>query len=145
MITKSFDFAAATYFKTILMGGLSVATSSPVTISAVVPGSSVIDSLTWGEAYGLYTWGSAYDLGVTWGTEITSDGDVISKSVIAPTDGSPFGRKLLKCLGKFRYRQVQFVIEIPAYTNNRASFSVRLFNLTVYALQKQTVVKSVTP
>lgn len=145
IITKSFDFQTPTYYKTILMGGLSVACSSPVSISAVVPGSQVIDGLSWGEAYAQYTWGSAYSLGLTWGTDVTSDGDVLMKTVIPPTDGAAFGRKLLKCLGKFRYRQVQFVIEIPASTNSRASFSVRLFNLTVYALQRETVVASVTP
>lgn len=145
LITKAFDFATPTYYKTILMGGLSVAASSPVTVSAVVPGSATVDSLTWGEGFVQYTWGSAYDLGLTWGTEISSDGDIIAKSIIPPVDGSGFGRKLLKCLGKFRYRQVQFVIEIPAVRNTKASFSVRLFNLTVYALQKQSVVKSVTP
>lgn len=145
LVTKSLDFATPTYYKTILMGGLSVACSSVVTISAVVPGSAVPSALSWGEAFVQYTWGLAYDLGLTWGTEVTADGDIISKSVIPPTDGAAFGRKLLKCLSKFRYRQVQFVIEVPAASNNRASFSVRLFNLTVYAVQKQTVVKSVTP
>jgi hypothetical protein len=145
LITKSFDFATPTYYKTILMGGLSVACSSTVTVSAIVPGSQIIDVLSWGEAFVQYTWGSAYDLGVTWGTNVTSDGDILMKTVIPPTDNAAFGRKLLKCLGKFRYRQVQFIIEIPAATNDKASFSVRLYNLTVYALQKQTVVKSVTP
>ena len=145
LITKSFDFATPTFYKTILMGGLSVACSSPVTIKAVVPGSATIETLTWGEAFVQYTWGSAYDLGVTWGTENSSDGDIITQQVIPPKDGAPFGRKLIKCLGKFRYRQVQFVIEIPATQNTTASFAVRLFNLTVYALQKETVVKSITP
>ncbi|HSW91350.1 MAG TPA: hypothetical protein VLG09_01750 [Candidatus Saccharimonadales bacterium] len=145
LITKSFDFQTPTYYKTILMGGLSVACSSVVKISAVVPGSAVIEQLTWGEAFVQYTWGDAYDLGLTWGTAVTSDGDVLMKTTIPPTDGSAFGRKLLKCLGKFRYRQVQFVIEIPASYNDRASFSVKLYNLTVYALQKETIVASVTP
>lgn len=143
VITKTFDFQTPTYFKTILMGGLAIATSSPTTIQAVVPGTAFVNDPTWGQWFNESTWGGLYALGVTWGSTSSSDGDVITSSTVMP-DSTPFGRKLLKCLGKFRYRQVQLVITGTCYSNGSASYSVRLFNMTVYALQKETVVKAVT-
>jgi hypothetical protein len=114
-------------------GGLQIATSGSTTIHSKVPNAAKGD--TWDDAF-LRTWNP---VGKTWG----GSGDVITNTIILPAQGE-FARKVIKCLHKMRFRQVQFTITTAAETNTVANASVRIYDLTVNLLQAETIVKGTT-
>jgi hypothetical protein len=133
IVTKLFDFSVPTHFKRLFYGGLQIATSGTTTIRSKVPNAAKGD--TWDD-FALLTWNP---VGKTWG----GSGDVINDDVILPAQGE-FARKVIKCLGKMRFRQIQFTITTAAETNTVANASVRIYDLTVNLLQAETIVKGTT-
>jgi hypothetical protein len=133
IVTKLFDFSVPTHFKRLFYGGLQIATSGTTLIRSMVPNAAKGD--TWVDAF-LRTWNP---VGKTWG----GSGSVIHDDQILPAQGA-YARKVVKCLKKMRFRQVQFTISTGAEANTVANSSVRIYDLTVSLLQAETIVRGTT-
>jgi hypothetical protein len=116
------------------MGGLQIATSGITTISTLVPSAAV--GATWDDWNRQYTWDSILSQGVKW----DASGDITRSETVTPAAGL-FARKAVKCLGKMRFRQIQFTISTQAVSNTVGNASVRIYDLTVYLAQAEVIVK----
>lgn len=133
IVSKLYDFAVPTHYKRLFYGGLQIASSGNTLIRSTVPNAAKLD--TWDDAF-LRTWNP---VGKTWG----GSGSVIHDDMVLPAQGT-YARKVIKCLGKMRFRQIQFTITTAAETNTVANSSVRIYDFTVNLLQAETIVKGTT-
>jgi len=133
IVTKLYDFSVPTHFKRLFMGGLQISTSGTTLIRSTVPNAAKGD--TWDD-FALLTWNPP---GKTWG----GSGDVVHDDQVLPAQGA-YARKVIKCLKKMRFRQIQFMLVTAAEANTVANSSVRIYDLTVNLLQAETIVKGTT-
>lgn len=135
VVTKLYDYQVPSQYKRLFMAVLQIATSGTTTITARVPNAG--QNPTWNYWKATYTWDSIKAAGIKW----SSNPDVMVQNVITVSQGA-FARKALKCLKKMRFRQIQFTISTAAETNNIANAAVRIYDLTTFVLQAETLVKA---
>jgi len=136
IVTKTYDFDVPHAYKVLFMWGISIATSGRVTGILTIPNAR--RNKTYQEMKDLYnTFAAVQAAGVTW----ASNTPVVITDEVLPSLGL-YSRKYLKVLKKVRFRQVFFTLTMDVVTNNGiADASLRLYDLTVFLKQKETVVK----
>lgn len=132
--TKTYDLDLPWAFKVLMYWGLSIATSGNTTGTVVVPNSG--QNYTWGFMKANYTWGSAKAAGIPW----SSVDKTLYSRVIPPALGK-YAKKYLKYPKKLRFRQCSFSVTTDAIANTIGDASVRIYDITAFILQKETVVK----
>ena len=137
IITKTYDFDVPHAYKVHFMWGISIATSGKVYGALIIPNAR--QNMTYQEALDKYgTFAAAIAAVQTW----SSNTPVTIPDTILPSLGK-YGRKYLKVLKKVRFRQILYTLDMDVITNRGiADASLRLYDLTVFLKQKETVVKT---
>jgi hypothetical protein len=137
--TKTFDFDAPQSYKVLFWWGIAVATSANVYSTITIPNAT--RNLTWAEAQTAYgSWLGAAAVGAKW----SSNPDASVTKTVLPQLGK-YSRKFIKLPKKIRFRQVIFSLTFDILTNaGIADATLRIYDLTIFIKQKQTVVKEVS-
>lgn len=137
--TKTYDFDTPHSYKVHFWWGISVATSGSTFATVVVPNAN--RNKTWRELRTQYTtWTAAQTAGEQW----AGNTDVIVADTTLVTLGK-YARKFYKNMRKLRFRQIYYRIVFDITGNNATQdSSIRLYDLTVFIKQKETVVKKVS-
>jgi len=137
--TKTYDFDNPHSFKVIFWWGLSIATSGSTLSYIIIPNAN--KNRTWRSVRDQYgTWPAAQAGQQTW----ASNADVVITDTTLVSYGQ-YARKFYKLLKKMRFRQIYFKIEFDIVGNTITDdSSIRVYDLTAFVKQKETVVKEVS-
>lgn len=137
--TKTMEFDVPQSYKVMFWYGIALATSGNFSATYTVPNASA--NMTWAEAQALYgSWGGAAAANAVWST----NANVTATKVITPALGA-YARKFIKLPKKLRFRQIKFSFVFDIVTNGGiADATLRVYDLTIFIKQKQTVVKETT-
>lgn len=135
--SKTYDFDVPHSYKVLFWWGIGVATSGRTTGTVTVPNAG--QNLTYNQVQATYgSWAAAANAGIKW-----SNNDKIVQATIIDYTLGKYARKFLKLLKKLRFRQILFTVDFDVVTNAGASdAALRLYDITLFIKQKQTVVKS---
>ena len=133
IVTKTYDFDMSWSFKVIFWWGMTIASSGATTATVQVPNASY--NYTWaGLNTAMGSWGAANASHILW----SNNPPVISTSTV-PSEKGSYARKFLKFNKKLRFRQLFFTISTPALNNTVGDACVRIYDLSVFLHQKETV------
>jgi hypothetical protein len=132
IVTKTYDFDVPQSYKRMFWWGLTIATSGVTVVEANIPSST--QNYTWDYMEANYTWDTA-EANLIW----DNANAIEYPKTVLPTLGR-YARKFLKLPKGSRFRQIHFEVDTVAVANTvGADASVRIFDLTVYLLERQTV------
>jgi hypothetical protein len=138
IITKTYDFSLPWAYKVLFWWGMAISTSGTTTVSAQIPSSTT--NYTWnGLAAKFGTWQGVNSANTPW----SNNAPTIINSVVPPERGA-YAKKFLKFNKKLRFRQVIFNISTPAISNTIGDACVRIYDISAFVLQRQTVVARTT-
>lgn len=134
--TKTYDFDVGHSYKVLFWWGINVATSGQTIGTVTVPNAG--QNYTYAQIQSMYgTWNAAALAGIKW----SNNDKIVVSSTIDFTLGI-YARKFLKLLKKLRFRQILFTVDFDVVSNGGISdAALRLYDITVFIRQKQTVVK----
>ena len=134
MRTKIFDFNTPWQYKVLFWWGLNIAASGTVTTSMTIPNAT--NSTKWKDV-APRTWADA--AAFKWGQRVSS---------IFPAQGvgstGTYGRRIIKNLGKLRFRQVYWMVSVLSNPNTGTDASVRIYSIVPVMKAKETVVAQTT-
>lgn len=134
IVTKTYDYDIPYAFKVMFWWGLSIATTGITHVGVNVPNAG--RNPTWDEWKAAYTWDSINAAGISWSS---NDKVIYQKSIPSALGG--YARKFLKLPKKLRFRQAYFTVATEAKANTIGDASVRIFDITTFMLERETVVK----
>lgn len=137
IISKTYDFDIPYKFKKQFWWAAVIATSGNTTFTTTIP--NAMEQITWDYAKAAYKWQDGVAIPVTWG----DSGDLVITEVVQPTLGRYF-RKIIKLEQALRFRQVIYALSTVAISNSYSDASVRIYQLTTFLQEKETIVKKVS-